>query len=84
MKSATIKDSDKPSKGKDSSNFFAFKDKTIVVKKSNFPENKDKRKEKKLSYSGTLLIQPSFLKDFPFYMFYKKHNTLMLDLLYFN
>lgn len=47
MKSATIKDSDKPSKGKDSSNFFAFKDKTIVVKKSNFPENKERWKERK-------------------------------------
>lgn len=47
-------------------------------------QKKYKRKEKKSSYSGTLLIQPSFLKDFPFYMFYKKHNTLMLDLLYFN
>lgn len=46
MKSATIKDSDKPSNGKDSSNLFAFKDKTIVVKKSNFPACKRKIKGK--------------------------------------
>lgn len=31
MKSATTKDSDKPSKGKDSSNSFAFKEIIIVV-----------------------------------------------------
>lgn len=66
VNSATTKDLDKPPKGKDSSNSFAFKDKAIVVNKSNLPARKRKMKgKKKLSYSGTL-FHPSFLKDFLF------------------
>lgn len=47
VKSATTQDSPKPSKGKDSRNSYAFKDKTKGVNQLNLPaRKKDKRKEK--------------------------------------